>query len=206
MTGLDLTAMKGGRLAALLPRITAELKGNPRARLGLLAIGVIAAVYVVFQLDDQIGFERAAYFDNARRLERTAALAQEREWPARAKESAAARAILEAKLWRADSEGLALANFQDWVTSAGRQAGLDKLQVQVAWSRPKGMPPGIGQLSATVTAIETEAALIGFLDRIARDPHLLVMERLQVEERPARALEMTLDAYARIDAAGPAAK
>ena len=149
-----------------------------------------------------IGATRASFVQAAQRLRRIAASAEEAEWPARAKTSGALRQALEMRLWPAESEGMAQANLQDWLIAAGRDSGLDKLRVKVELARPKGLPPGLYQLIATITALQTDSALIGFLARIEQEKRLLVVDRLHVLERPVPSLEMTLMAYAKLGAQG----
>jgi hypothetical protein len=93
---------------------------------------------------------------------------------------------------------VALANLQDWLTTTGRETNLEKLQVRVELSKPKGLAPNIRQLTANLTAIQSEESLVAFLDRIAREPHLLVVEQLRVQQRPANTMQMTLVSYAKL--------
>ncbi|MBV8121836.1 MAG: hypothetical protein JO081_18070 [Alphaproteobacteria bacterium] len=189
------------RRSGLLGRggeLIAELKKNRRAAAGLLAIAVLLGGYGVLLLGDTNNAMRNSYVEASQRLQRVAAAADEKDWPARAAASAKMREALEKKLWPADSEGVARADLQDWVTAAGRDAGLDKLRVSIELTAPKGLAPDLRQVVATISAVPTDTALMQFLDRIERDPHLLVVDRLHVQQRPIALLEMTLIAYARI--------
>lgn len=202
MSVADSFLTKRGRLVGSARGFLREIKTNRRAAAGLLAIVVLTGGYGLLVVDDAVGATRTSVVQAALRLRRIAGDAEEGEWPARAKASRELREALEARLWPAESEGMAQANLQDWVIAAGRDSGLDKLRVKVEMARPKGLPPGLYQLIATIGAIQTESALTGFLARIEQEKRLLVVDRLHVRERPARSMEMTLMAYAKLAGRG----
>jgi type II secretion system (T2SS) protein M len=189
---------KRGGLFGLSAGLLAELKSNRRAVVGLLAILALVAGYGLLPLGDAIDATRASYIDAHMRLWRIAAAGDEKDWPARAEASRTLREALDKRLWAAESDGVAQANLQDWVTGAGRAVGLEKLRVSVELTRPKGLAPDLRQIVATISAVQTDTALMRFLDRIALQPHLLVVDRLHVQQRPITLLEMTLISYARI--------
>ena len=198
MTALENFLAKRTGLLALGVDFVAELKRNRRAAAGLLAIAVLAGGYGLLLLGDANDAMRTSYVEESQRLQRIAADGEERDWPARAAASGAMREALEKRLWSADSDGVARADLQDWVTAAGRKAGLDKLRVTIELTAPKGLAPDLRQVIATIAAFQTDTALIQFLDRIEREPHLLVVDRLHVQQHPIASLDMTLIAYARI--------
>jgi hypothetical protein len=189
---------KRGGLAGALAEMTAELRRNKRALGGVLAIFVLVGGYGLLVLDDAVVSLRASRNEAGQRLERLAAVGQERDWPARAAASATLRRTLEQRLWPADSEGVARADLQDWVSNAARAAGLERLQVTIESAHPKELPADLRAVTAKLTAVPSEAALEGFLKRVAQDPHLIVVERLHASERPVPLLEMTLVTYARL--------
>ena len=206
MTIQDGIDQKSSGLPALAGRVRAELRANRRAALGLLALGCLAAGYGLLMLDDSIGNLRQNYIEATHRFERLVASGREKDWPARAAASAQMRQALEARLWKSDSEGMARADLQDWITGNAREAGLDKVQVRLEATRPKGLPANLRQVTATITALDTEKALIAFLDRIAREQRLLVVDHLLARSQPVASLEMRLVAYTLVTGDGSAAK
>jgi hypothetical protein len=177
-----------------------ELRTNRRAVAGLLVIIMLAAGYGFFSLRDATERLRVAYDRELVRLRRIDAVGQERDWPQRAKASAAVRAALEGRLWVAESDGIARADIQGWVSSVARDIGLPRLDVRIEMATPKSLPPGLRQITATITAQPSEAALVALLERIERAPHLIVVDRLNVKQQPGPFLEMVLIGYARIGA------
>ena len=181
-----------------------ELRSNRRAMAGLLLVIALVAGDGVFLLRDATLRLRAAYEREVVRLQRVSAVAQERDWPQRAAASAALRAELEDRLWTADSDGIARADVQDWVTGIARDIGLPTLEVRIELATPKSLPPELRQITATITAQPTEQVLIALLERIERAPHLIVVDRLNVKQEPGPYLEMVLISYVRIGAPGAA--
>ena len=55
-------------------------------------------------------------------------------------------------------------------------------------------------MTATITALDTEASLIAFLHRIKRETRLLVIDHLNVRAQPIPSLEMKLVAYTVVNA------
>jgi hypothetical protein len=198
MTAPETSLPERTGLLGLAPGFLAELKQNRRASAGLMAIVVLVAGYGLLLLADANDAARRSYVEENQRLQRIVTDRDEKDWPARAAASAAMRTALEKRLWPADSDGVARADLQDWVTANGRRAGLDRIRVSIELTTPKGPAPDLRQVIATIGALPTDTALMQFLDRIEREPHLLVVDRLHVQQHPVASLEMTLIAYARV--------
>lgn len=200
------TGAGGGRLNGAVARLWEQLGANRRAAGGLIVIAVLLAFYGMFTADDLIDAQRRAYRQEVDQTQRSLAISADRQWPSRAKSSTDIRDALEKRMWQFDSDGVALANLQDWITGAGRDAGLTKVQVKIDVERPKELGANTVRFSATITATQTEASLRKFLAKIEREPHLFVIRALHVQQRPYL-LQMNLVTYAKIKApSGGAAK
>jgi len=199
MTVQGSIAERAAGLLSLFGQLRAELKANRRAAAGLLAVGCLLAGYGLVTLDDAVGALRTRYIETGHRLDRLAAIGQEKDWPARAALSEQMRASLEGRLWKGDSEGIVQADIQDWITNHAREAGLEKVQASIEITKPQKLPVDYRMAVATIKALDTESSLVSFLDRIQRNPQLLIVDRLQVRTRPTPAMEMKLVAYALIN-------
>jgi hypothetical protein len=180
--------------------LLAEARSNRRAALGLAVAGLLLAAVGAGRLDDAVDAMRRSYLQQAQLLQRLAAAGG--DWKDRAAASSATRRALEGRLWSAESEGVAGANLADWVSRAAHASGLTELQVKVELAALKDLPANRRQLTATITALQTEPAMIAFLEQIEQEPRLLVVERLHVVEQPLPRLEMTLLAQAELASPG----
>jgi hypothetical protein len=197
MTGLDILARRSTVVGSVLGFWT-ELQTNRRAAVGLLLIAALVAGYGLFSLDDAAARLRSFGSHEHLRLQRVVEIGQEHDWPERVTTSAQLRQALEARLWAAESEGVARADIQDWISGIGREVGLPMLDIRIELTRPAALPSGLRQVTATITAQPIEEAVTAMLDRIERAPHLIVVERLNLKQQPAPFLEMVLIAYAKI--------
>jgi hypothetical protein len=193
-----LDAAKRLPLADSVAGFWGELRTNRRAVFGVLLIAALLAGYGLVVLHDAALASGVAYRSELANLERMKAIATERDWPARAEASGKARAAFEARLWPAESEGIARADLQAWIGTVGREIGLQNLDIRIELAKPKELPDDLRQITATITGRPDEAALTRLLERIDRAPRLVVVDRLNVKEQPAPMLEMVLVGYARI--------
>jgi hypothetical protein len=193
-----LDAAKRLPLAGSVAGFWGELRTSRRAVFGLLLIAALVAGYGLLALHDATLASGIAYRRELTNLGRMKAIATERDWPARAEASGEARAAFEARLWPAESEGVARADLQAWIGTVGREIGLQNLDIRIELAKPKELPDDLRQITATITGRPDETALTRLLERIDRAPRLIVVDRLNVKEQPAPMLEMVLVGYARI--------
>jgi len=189
---------KQPRLAVPAAQLLAELRTNRRAALGLLAIAALIAVYGFMLLRGATERATEAYRTEAAMLQRIAAVAQEKDWPQRATQSGALLANLRQQLWTADSEGLAQADLQSWISTVGREIGMPIFDIRTEAAKLPNAPPDLWQITATITAQPSEPAVIALLERLARPPHLTVVSRFHVRQQSGPMLELVLTGYARI--------
>jgi hypothetical protein len=197
MTGFDMPARRSAMVGSLLG-FWAELQTNRRAAGGLLLIAALIAGYGLLSLDDATARLRSVGTREHLRLQHIVEIGQERDWPERVTSSARLRQALEARLWASESEGVARADIQDWISSIGREVGLPMLDIRIELTKPTALPAGLRQINATITAQPVEEAVTAMLERIERAPHLVVVDRLNLKQQPAPFLEMVLVAYAKI--------
>lgn len=186
----------------LVRRLSGELRTNRRAQLGLALIIVLIAAYGFGVLRSATARIEAEYRRDTQMMERVAAAESEKDWPQRAKDSAAELSQLNQQLWPAETEGIAQADLQAWVSNLGRELGLPVLDIRVESAKIKDFPPELRQITATITAQPSEAAVIGLLERLDQAPHLSVVTRLHVRQQPSPVLELVLTGYARIVSGG----
>jgi hypothetical protein len=118
-------------------------------------------------------------------------------WHRRRAETDLARVQAEGRLWEAETDGIAQANFQTWITDEARRAGIGPIDIRISINAPANNPLKLRQLSAQIHGRFDAAALFKFAHAIAAQDHLLVVDHLEVQTVPAPYFEMLLETFLR---------
>lgn len=194
---------KDSGLASIARGLWAESVTNWRAGIGLILIGALVGISGLVALHRATATEIAAYAQMNAQLERIVAIEREHEWPQRTEESAHLRQVLESRLWTAESEGVAQADLQAWISGVGHEIGMPMFDIRVESTKPKNLAPDLRQITATITAQPSEAAVVALLERIAEAPHLTVVSRLHIRQQPGPLIELVMVGYSRVGAPKP---
>lgn len=108
----------------LLNSFSKEFQQNLRLRLGSGLIVIILVIYVVLELNDYQHRLQQDYHHAVAQLTRLQSVATQEQWPERAAKTPPLLAQLEARLWQANTKGLAQATFQKWLNE---QVNLTKI-------------------------------------------------------------------------------
>jgi hypothetical protein len=174
-----------------------EIKSSRLVRLGLIAAGVILWANVTILLFDKTGDLEARISSLAEERRRYEAVARDPQWPQRqaASEALADRALQ--RLWPAESEAIARADFQEWVLRMARESGLGRPTVRVERSVVTKGPPGSEPIAAQLSADFTPEALIEFLKRISTGPRVTIVTTLRVQKSPVPRVDTVITAFTR---------
>ncbi|MBI1778290.1 MAG: hypothetical protein HYR63_23375 [Proteobacteria bacterium] len=193
--------MTAGSLWSLAARaragVAAQLAENRRLRLVLAAGGVIIWINLTLALFDGVDARRArlgGLVDEAHRYE---LIIKETNWPQR---QAAAEALVEQtqqRLWPAESEGIARADFQEWILRTARDSGLGRAQVRIERDLAPKAPPGMLPISAQLSADMSPNALVQFLSQIAGHQRVIVVTSLRVQKAPLPRVDMIVTTFTR---------
>jgi hypothetical protein len=118
-------------------------------------------------------------------------------WRQRRAESELLRVQAEGRLWEAESDGLAQANFQAWLLEQANQAGMGQLEIRTSINSNANNPLKLRQLTAQVSGRFEAAGLLALLRSIAGYDRLLVVNRLDVQTQPFPRFEMLLGTFLR---------
>lgn len=183
-----------------------ETRKNPRIHFGFLAILAIVLLGLVFEVEDGDSHVQTQIDADAQQLATMRRLAGQAEWKARRETVQRVRVQLESRLWEAESDGLAQANFQDLIGKLAAGAAVPRIETHVEIVNASPGSQNYRQMSATVTGVFSAPSLQKFLAALDGDGHILVVDRLKVETAPVPRFEMLLSTYLRPNAAAaPAA-
>ncbi len=179
-----------------------EIGNNRRLQIALLAGVVILWVNVTILLVELIASRTGALeamIDERRRYE---AISKDNQWPQRqaAAEALAERALQ--RLWPAESEAIARAEFQEWVLRTARESGLGRPQVRIEREIPGQAPAGSQPIAALLSADFTPEAFTEFMKRVSTNPRLTVVTSLRIQKNPVPRVDTILTGFTRSPATG----
>ncbi|HHB92594.1 MAG TPA: hypothetical protein ENK59_05210 [Thioploca sp.] len=130
------------------------------------------------------------------RLSQLKTIANQSQWTDRAIEIQRVREQLQAKLWQANTKGLAQATFQQWLRTVSKQMNIKRLQVDPTLNVAKYTD--VWQVTAKLRGQFNKQDLTKLLLEIANHPSIVVTEMLDVyESRDQLKFVIILKAYFR---------
>jgi hypothetical protein len=178
-------------------------------RVGLAAVIGILWLNMILDLRDKVAADEASYRNSVHKYQRTAAEANQKEWPARAEQAEKAVATQEQRLWRGDNLGLAQANFQDWLNAELVRLKANRPTVRLANTEAdtgsNGLPDDIRPLRAEVSFDTNTPIVTPLLADMAVNKQAIEVESMTVKPIVART-EMVVTGYALIKAPAPKEK
>lgn len=191
------------QLAEAAAPLVAQVKANRRLAIALALIPAILWGYLVMQTQQWVEGEVLALNrvrDEAARLER---IAGDQTWVRRAREADSRRVELEGRLWRIETEGLARAEFQEWLLSAARKAGLGRPQVRLEANDSEAQRQSAYRpINASLSGDFSPETLQAFLSAVANEKRLIVINSMRISRQPLPRIDMVLVAYGLPAAAG----
>jgi hypothetical protein len=124
-------------------------------------------------------------------------LADSDTWRQRRAETDSLRVQAEGRLWEAESDGLAQANFQSWILEQANHAGMGQLEIRTSINSNANNSLKLRQLTAQVTGRFEANGLFTLLRSITSHDRLLVVNRLEVQTVPFPHFEMMLGTFLR---------
>jgi hypothetical protein len=134
---------------------------------------------------------------NERQLARIEQLGRSDLWHQRREETDLARVRAEARLWEAETDGLAQANFQSWILEQANRAGVGVGDIHTAIDSALANPLKLRHLTAQLAGRFEEDGFVNLLQTIAGHDRLVVVERLEIQVTPVPRFEMVVGTYLR---------
>jgi len=169
-----------------------ELRQNVRLRMGISLVAALLLSYGAVFLNNYRGQWQQNYHDALQQLQQLRTVATQSQWVTRATQVRQLKSKLEARLWRADTKGLAQAMFQSWLQDEVYFAQFEnpRLEMQTPLEVPKY--PHLWQVTARLNASFVPKKLHQFLSVLLQHPQLVVIETLEVHFTK---VNLTVSAY-----------
>ncbi|MGQ3075410.1 MAG: GspMb/PilO family protein [Ferrovibrionaceae bacterium] len=184
------------QIAQAMAPLVAQVRSNRRLAIALALIPVMLWGYLV--LSTQAWVDDAVSRLNQRREEvaRLERVAGDAAWARRAREADARRSELENRLWRIETEGLARAEFQEWLLSSARKAGIGR--PTATSQRTDGeatAQAGYRAISVSLSGDFSPESLQALLATIANEKRLIIINSMRIQRQPLPRIDMVLTAY-----------
>jgi len=170
---------------------------NRRARVLLIALGFTVAASGLMILDSRDLEIRREAADTRAQLARIQQVGQTELWRQRREETSLSRNKAEARLWEAETDGLAQANFQSWLLDQAKQAGIAVGEIRSSIDSNPNNPLKLRRVTAQVGGRFEAGGFVKLLQAIADQERLIVIERLDIQVAPVPHFEMVLGAFLR---------
>ena len=196
-----------------------DLRTNPRLRLWLALVVGVLGLYGILLLREELQSAQQQQRSTALAISRLQAELTQTEWPERLPPAKTLAVQMEARLWQANTAGLAQAALQDWLNATLAQAKAIKPQVSVTVvdelvdtaggpvaavvtspvaAAADGLPttpPDLWKIKAKVGFGFSAPTLLDFLSRIENHDQQLIVSALTVRKEPIPQVELELTAY-----------
>ncbi|MDE0348308.1 MAG: hypothetical protein OXM56_01165 [Gammaproteobacteria bacterium] len=181
-------------LTDTLSRCRAELGKNTRLRLGVWVILAIIGLQMVLLQSDRLEAIRQEHFVEAGRLARVEGTLASGDWQQWLGAEQAANESLSAKLWHAESPGLAQANLQAALGEITE--GLDLRNTRIRPGASQALPdaPGIWRVQMQLNATYRRGQELELLHGVATYPRKIAADRLDLGRTNDR-IRLIVSAY-----------
>ncbi len=175
--------------------LLSELRQNFRLRLGVWVILALTMSYVVLVLNDYRKHLQQDYQEALTRLHQLHLIAKQTQWSQRAKQAQELRGQLEARLWQANSKGLAQAMIQSWLQEEVYFARIEEPRSQVETAQVVPKHPQLWQVTAKLDGIFVPKRLQSLLSTIGQSRQLVIIERLDIRYSNTSRFTLVFSAY-----------
>ncbi|MEM7015751.1 MAG: hypothetical protein AAF512_00260 [Pseudomonadota bacterium] len=172
-----------------------EFRENIRLRLGVWAVCIIVAIYVMLVLHDHKEKLRGEYAQVNGHLARLKDVASQAEWAQRAQDAKTLRLDAEKKLWSANSRGLAGATLQSWLDTTIRTIGIERSRIQIESPQEITGEQTLWKASAQVDGLFTPEKLRAMLLKMSENSEWIITERLEVRPSAPPTFSLLVTSY-----------
>jgi hypothetical protein len=135
--------------------------------------------------------------EKQRQLARIEQLGQSDLWHQRRVETDLPRVQAEARLWEAETDGLAQANFQSWILEQANKTGIRVGDIRTSINATANNPLKLRLLTAQLGGRFDADSFFKLLQAIAGYDRIVVIDRLEIQAAPVPHFEMVLGTFLR---------
>jgi len=158
-----------------------ELRSNDRLRWGVGVICVLALIYLSLVFSDINALMRQEFYRLSNERSEFSGLETDSLWQQRLNLENQQISILQAQLWQAESESLALADIQSELVQIANQAELASISIKMGTLQPHADLQDVSKVRARLRASYQDDQILTFLHSIESHGSVFVFERLDLK-------------------------
>ena len=166
-----------------LDRLRGELQRKPRLRLGVWVVVALVLGLGLTVQSDRLAEASQAHADETRLLAGAQFALQRRDWPDLLAAERIVNSELVARLWRAETEGLAQAQLQQALRDVSERLSLRSTRIQAGLTRSVPGLPGVCEVQARFRSIYSPGDELRLLYTFASFERKLIADRLELASR-----------------------
>ena len=157
-----------------------ELRQNQRLRVGSGLIVIILIIYMMLGLNDYYYRLQQDYYNAVTQLTQLQTVVTQKFWLDRAAQTQQSLTEFEARLWQANTKGLAQATFQKWFNDQVNLAKINNTRLTVDPAIKVEQPAYLWQVTLQLEGQFEAKKLHNLLLAIAQNIQITVTERLDI--------------------------
>lgn len=186
-----------------LESVETELRTNPRARFGLMALLAVLLVAGALRLATHVAAQSADIVNLETQARELRALTgpESEEWRQARQQTGARVAEARRQLWSEAPVGIAHADFYNWIQKALTESGITAADVRLGEIRRMGEGSNLVEMRVTIFINENNAGVLtrdaafAFLQRISTEKRMVLTRSLRLKFTPPIVMETELAAF-----------
>jgi hypothetical protein len=186
-----------------LESVETELRTNPRARFGLMALVVVLLVAGALRLATHVAAQSADIVNLETKARELRALTgpESEEWRRAREQTSSLVAEARQQLWLEAPVGIAHADFYNWIQRSLTESGITGADVRLGEIRRMGEGSNLVEMRVTIFVNASTGGLVSrdaafaFLHRISSERRLVLTRSLRLKFTPPIVMETELAAF-----------
>ena len=172
-----------------------EIKENHRLRLGVWGIFFTALLYACLVMSDLVTEQQSEFAQNSEQLVRLEALKSNNPWSERLKGETALAKRLKARLWQADTTGLAQAQLQAEIQKLTKTSGLRNVRLKLGAVQEIAEAPGVWRVQLELNAKFDAESVEQLLIDLESLKHAVAIEHFFISADRGNRINLLLSAF-----------
>ncbi len=173
----------------------AEIKENHRLRMGIWGILFTSLLYACLVMSDLVTEQKNEFAQSSEQLMRLKALQSKNPWAERLKSEVALSERLKAKLWQAETTGLAQAKLQSEIQELTKESGLRNVRLKLGSVQEVADAKGVWRVQIEINAKFNAESVEQLMIDLESLKNSVVVESFFIAAKRGDRINLLLSAY-----------